>query len=143
METASPLILAKGHRLEVHVDTPEFAFEADALRLTQVLANLLTNAAKYTDRGGTIILSAVVEQASLLLSVKDDGIGLHSRVLGSVFAMFSQERALIDRSEGGLGIGLALVKSLVELHGGAVEALSQGPGTGSEFRVRLPRVALN
>ena len=143
VETASPLILAKGHRLEVHVDTPEFAFEADALRLTQVLANLLTNAAKYTDRGGTIILSAVVEQASLLLSVKDDGIGLHSEVLGSVFAMFSQERALIDRSEGGLGIGLALVKSLVELHGGAVEALSKGPGTGSEFRVRLPRIALN
>lgn len=138
LETAQPLIAAKRHRLEVQLDAPSLELQVDPLRLSQVLANLLTNAAKYTDPGGSIVLSAKVGAGSVCFSVRDTGIGLATQSLTSVFTLFSQERARVDRSEGGLGIGLALVKALVELHGGSVEALSAGVGAGCEFKVRLP-----
>jgi CheY-like chemotaxis protein len=103
-----------------------------------VLANLLTNAAKYTDTGGRIPLSGRVENGGLTLTVKDNGIGISAQALPRVFEMFSQAEDALTRSEGGLGIGLALVKGLVELHGGSVEARSSGTGAGSEFILHLP-----
>jgi CheY-like chemotaxis protein len=106
--------------------------------LSQVISNLLTNAAKYTNAGGHITLSGKIESGVLALSVKDDGIGIPPESLKDIFAMFSQVEGASVRSEGGLGIGLALVNGLTELHGGRVEAKSKGPGHGSEFIVRLP-----
>jgi len=114
--------------------------DADALRLSQVLSNLLTNAAKYTDPGGDIALSGRIEGGGLRLSIKDNGIGIPAESLDGIFTMFSQVESAATRSEGGLGIGLALVHGLVELHGGTVEAKSDGAGHGSEFIVRLPIV---
>ena len=139
VETAKPLIEAKRHTLVVNIESPDFVLDIDPLRMTQVLTNLLTNAAKYTDPQGSIVLTATVSPNDVLFSVRDTGIGLPAQVLEQVFTMFSQERALLDRSEGGLGIGLALVKSLVELHGGTVCATSTGVGMGCDFQVRLPR----
>ena len=112
--------------------------DADPVRLAQVLANLLTNAAKYTDPGGHVELRATVVAGEVRIAVRDDGIGIAPEALGRVFEMFSQVTAALDRSEGGLGIGLALVRGLVELHGGRVEARSEGLGRGSEFVVVLP-----
>jgi PAS domain S-box-containing protein len=139
VETARPLIEAKHHTLTVNL--PEFPvkLEADPLRLSQVISNLLTNAAKYTDAAGRIALSATLEQNELLIRVKDSGIGLTPATIPGLFTMFSQVNSAIDRAEGGLGIGLALVKGLVALHGGQVFASSEGLGRGSEFTVRLPR----
>lgn len=114
--------------------------DADALRLSQVISNLLTNAAKYTDVGGHITLSGGIENDILSLSIKDNGIGIPSESLNGIFVMFSQIESAESRSEGGLGIGLALVKGLAELHGGTVEAKSAGLGQGSEFIVNLPIV---
>jgi len=138
LESARPLLEAKGHRLTVELPTASVALEADPLRLSQILSNLLTNAAKYTDRGGKIDLRAYVEADQLLFSIKDTGIGLPSWALDKIFTMFSQVEGVGSRSEGGLGIGLALVKGLVDLHGGHIEARSEGPGKGSEFIVSLP-----
>jgi len=112
--------------------------EADQTRLEQVLANLLNNAAKYTERGGRIRLSAEREGGEVVVRVRDAGIGIPADLLPRVFDLFTQAERSLDRSQGGLGIGLALVKSLVEMHGGRVEAHSEGPGRGSEFVVRLP-----
>ncbi len=142
VETARPLIDSKQHQL--HVILPEHAItlEADPLRLSQVIGNLLTNAAKYTDPRGRIELRVYVEGAELVISVRDNGIGLPEEVLPRLFTMFSQVNSAIDRAEGGLGIGLALVKGLVSLHGGRVEARSEGLGRGSEFIVRLPHKVL-
>ena len=103
-----------------------------------MLSNLLTNAAKYTGAGGHIALSGHIEKGTLSLSIKDDGIGIPAESLGGIFAMFSQVEGAAVHSEGGLGIGLALVSGLTELHGGTVEAKSEGLGHGSEFVVRLP-----
>jgi CheY-like chemotaxis protein len=113
--------------------------EADPVRVAQVVSNLLNNAAKYSDAGAeiTVRLSEVGSDTAVLI-VKDTGIGMTPVALESVFQMFAQEDTALDRSEGGLGIGLALVKGLVELHGGTVEASSAGVGYGSEFEVRLP-----
>ena len=111
------------------------------LRLSQVLSNLLTNAAKYTDAGGHIALSGHIDRGMLSLSIKDNGIGIPAESLDGIFAMFSQVEGAAAHSEGGLGIGLALVNGLIELHGGRVEAKSEGSGQGSEFIVRLPVVA--
>jgi CheY-like chemotaxis protein len=111
---------------------------ADPVRLSQVLSNLLTNAAKYTDPGGRVEILVRTTAGHCSISVRDSGIGLAPDALESVFTMFAQERAALDRSEGGLGIGLALVKGLVELHGGRVEARSEGLGQGSEFTVHIP-----
>jgi CheY-like chemotaxis protein len=112
--------------------------EADPLRLSQVIGNLLTNAAKYTDPGGRITLTARVANAELQIAIRDNGIGLSQDVMPRLFTMFSQVNSAVDRAEGGLGIGLALVKGLVALHGGRVDVRSEGLGRGSEFVVHLP-----
>jgi len=112
--------------------------EADAVRLAQVFSNLLINAAKYTDPGGHIELRAGQEGSEIVVAVRDNGIGISADMMPRLFAMFSQAQTALGRSEGGLGIGLSLVRGLVTLHGGSVEARSDGPGCGSEFIVRLP-----
>ena len=111
---------------------------ADPTRLEQVLANLLNNAAKYTERGGAIWLEAERAGDEVLVRVRDTGFGIPPNVLPHVFELFTQADRTLDRAQGGLGIGLTLVKRLVEMHGGSVEAHSEGPGKGSEFTVRLP-----
>ncbi len=140
IEAAQPLIEARNHELRVTLppDTPSLSFQADPLRLSQVLSNLLTNAAKYTDPGGHISLAATVEDGALCLTVTDDGIGIPAQSLQEIFGMFAQAEGAASRSEGGLGIGLAIAKGLVELHGGTVEARSEGIARGSTFVVRLP-----
>jgi signal transduction histidine kinase/ActR/RegA family two-component response regulator len=140
-ETARPLLDSKNHRFNVTLPAEPVTRDADPLRLSQVLSNLLTNAAKYTDAGGHITLSGHVEDGTLTLSVKDNGIGIPPESLHGIFEMFSQVAGAAGRSEGGLGIGLALVNGLTELHGGTVEARSEGLGHGSEFIVKLPIVA--
>jgi signal transduction histidine kinase len=139
VETARPTIDAKRHVLTVEVPTEPIQFTADPLRVAQVLSNLLTNAAKYTDPEGQIRISAGCEGADVVVRVKDSGIGISATALPRVFNMFSQVHSTTDRSEGGLGIGLALAQGLIELHGGTIEANSEGLGCGSEFTVRLPR----
>jgi signal transduction histidine kinase len=141
VETSRPAIDAKGHTLVIAVAPGLPQIEADGLRLAQVLSNLLTNAAKYTDPGGRIELTLERQDTALLIRVADSGIGIEPDALPRMFQMFSQLRPALERSEGGLGIGLALVKGLVTLHGGTVEVHSAGPGQGSEFRVRLPMAA--
>ena len=118
-------------------ETPIF-IDADSTRIVQIISNLLTNAAKYTPEGGTICLSIFQEGEEAVLSVLDSGIGIPPEHLSNIFTMFSQLTPALERSQGGLGIGLALVRGLVELHGGTVIALSEGDGKGSEFIVRLP-----
>jgi CheY-like chemotaxis protein/two-component sensor histidine kinase len=141
VDTSRPLIDAAGHTLNVHLPTEPVTVYGDAVRLTQVIANLLTNAAKYTNAGGQIWIDVRKESKTAIVSVRDNGIGIEPDQLASVFEMFTQ----VDRSsrlaQGGLGIGLTLVRSLVGLHGGQVRAHSRGAGTGSEFIVELPSVA--
>jgi signal transduction histidine kinase/CheY-like chemotaxis protein len=142
VETARPLVDSKRHTLTVECP-PDIRVNVDPLRLAQVLSNLLTNAAKYTNPGGVIHVSAEIRGGDVSLSVADNGIGLASDELGSIFAMFSQVRSALDRSEGGLGIGLALTRGLVQLHGGTIEARSDGQGRGSVFTVQLPSAVLS
>ena len=142
VETARPLIDAKHHQLTINLPAENIRLEADPLRLSQVIGNLLTNAAKYTDSGGRIELGARVENSELVIAIRDNGIGLSQEVMPGLFTMFSQVNSAVDRAEGGLGIGLALVKGLVALHGGRVEVRSDGLGHGSEFTVRLPHKVL-
>ena len=139
VETARPLIDSKQHTLEIELPTEPLELEVDPLRLSQALSNLLTNAAKYTDAQGRILLRVTLDVHRLTLTVRDSGIGLSPVAIPRLFEMFSQIDSAIDRAEGGLGIGLALVKGLVELHGGTVEAHSAGVGHGSEFSIHLPR----
>jgi PAS domain S-box-containing protein len=139
VETARPSIEAKQHTLDLDVPKLPALIHADPLRLAQVLSNLLTNAAKYTDRQGTIRVSCSMTEDEVTLQVNDNGIGLSQESLPHIFEMFSQVDAVLDRAEGGLGIGLALSRGLAELHGGVIEAASDGPGRGSCFTVRLPR----
>jgi len=141
LEIARPMITARRHELDIHLPPGPVEIDADPLRLSQAVANLLTNAAKYTDPGGHIELGASVDESGVTVVVKDSGIGLEPESLAGIFAMFSQVKGALSRSEGGLGIGLALVKGLVELHGGTVAASSGGLGQGSEFRVHLPQQA--
>jgi CheY-like chemotaxis protein/two-component sensor histidine kinase len=138
VETARPAIDAGKHKLTVHLPDDPLVLDADALRISQVLANLLTNAAKYTEQPGTIRLVADRVGEEVVIRVADDGIGLAPEDLPKIFEMFAQVRPTLDRKEAGLGIGLALSKALVELHGGKLEGSSQGVGKGSEFTVRLP-----
>jgi signal transduction histidine kinase/CheY-like chemotaxis protein len=138
VESSRPLIERAGHELTVTLPPEPLFVEGDLARLSQVFANLLTNAAKYTDRGGRIQLAAERQRSEALVRVKDNGIGIPPEHLPGVFNMFSQVAPALERSQGGLGIGLALVKSLVEMHQGRVMAQSDGPGRGSEFIVRLP-----
>jgi signal transduction histidine kinase len=138
VESTRPLVEAQSHRLEVTLPPGPVRLLADPVRLEQVLANLVNNAAKYTDPGGRIWLTAAPEDGELVFRVRDTGIGIPPELLPRVFDLFTQADAALDRSRGGLGIGLTLVKNLVRLHGGIVEARSEGPGLGSEFLVRLP-----
>jgi signal transduction histidine kinase/ActR/RegA family two-component response regulator len=137
VETARPLLERKRHELRIHVQSDIPPFMADPVRLAQAVSNLLTNAAKYTDAGGMIEVSARLEE-QLIITVQDNGIGIPPEQLAGLFTMFSQVPSAIGRSEGGLGVGLALVKGLVELHCGTVKAQSGGAGKGSRFLVALP-----
>ncbi len=138
VETSRPLLDARKHQLSVSLPTESLRVQADPVRLGQVLSNLLNNAAKYTEEGGRIWLSAEREGKEILLRVRDTGVGIPPHMLASVFDLFTQVDRSLDRSEGGLGIGLTLVRRLVELHAGSVQAFSAGPNQGSEFVVRLP-----
>ena len=138
VETARPIIEAAGHQLTVSLPTAPVLLYADLTRLAQVLSNLLTNSAKYTERGGHIQLTGKRVGDHVELSVRDDGIGIPASALPRVFDMFSQVDRTTERSSGGLGIGLALVKGLVGMHGGSVVAHSDGPGMGSTFTLSLP-----
>ena len=138
IEMASPLLEQRVHRLEVDVPRHGLQVVGDATRLGQVISNLLTNAGKYTPAGGQITIRARQIDDEVVLSVRDTGMGIPSDVLPHVFDLFVQERQALDRSQGGLGIGLTIVRSLIERHGGTVSARSDGPGKGSEFIVRLP-----
>jgi PAS domain S-box-containing protein len=140
VETARPLIEERAHSLLLDVPPQVVTIEADPLRISQVIANLLTNAAKYTNPGGTLRLTVSVEQSNLTMSVSDNGIGIDPQALPRVFDMFVQVKGPLERQEGGLGIGLAVSKKLVELHGGTVEARSEGLNKGCEFIVRIPCV---
>jgi signal transduction histidine kinase len=137
IEMASPLLEEREH--DLHVDLARgLVVDGDPARLAQVMANLLTNAAKYTERGGTVTVRGDSRDGFALLSVRDSGMGIAPDMLPRVFDMFTQERQALARTQGGLGLGLSIVRNLVELHGGTVEAFSEGRNRGSEFVVRLP-----
>jgi len=138
VEATEAIIEAQQHRLSVSCPEQPVLLRGDAVRLVQVFTNLLNNAAKYTPHGGHIQLTAVPNSQELVVSVRDNGIGISPELLPHVFDLFTQAERSLDRSQGGLGIGLTLVRKLVEMHGGSIEALSAGPGQGSEFVVRLP-----
>jgi PAS domain S-box-containing protein len=138
VEISSPLLEQRAHELTVDVPARGLPVDGDPTRLGQVVSNLLTNAAKYTPPGGRVAVRARRDGDEAVLSVRDSGVGIAPDVLPRVFDLFVQSRRSIDRSEGGLGLGLTIVRSLVEGHGGAVSAHSEGPGKGSEFVVRLP-----
>src|SRR6185503_19893348 len=138
IETTSPLLEQRAHLLQVTVPQQGLLVEGDPNRLPQVFANLLANAAKYTERGGLIEFSASKEGEDIVVSCQDNGLGIAPELLATMFEPFVQETRSLDRSEGGLGLGLALVRSLVELHGGTVTAQSAGLGKGSTFTMRLP-----
>jgi CheY-like chemotaxis protein len=144
VETSRPAIDACGHAFTMELPASPVWLEVDVTRMAQVLSNLLNNAAKYCDRGGRVHLSAAIAPATgergreVVIRVADTGIGIAPEALSAIFEPFMQAARSLERSHGGLGIGLSLVKRLVELHGGHVEAHSDGPGRGSEFVVSLP-----
>ena len=138
VEQATPLMRARRHHLSCTLPPAGSMVDGDKKRLVQVVTNLLTNAAKYTREGGTIALAAEVRDLTVVISVRDNGIGMAPEMAARAFDLFTQAERTPDRSSGGLGLGLALVKSLVELHGGAVSCESEGVGRGSCFAVRLP-----
>lgn len=138
VETSQPLIERYDHRLILEIPEKTILVEADITRLSQIFANLLNNAAKYTERGGLIQLSVTELSEEVIVSVKDNGIGIPSDMLPLVFDMFTQVDRSLEKTQGGLGIGLNIAKRLAEMHGGTIEAFSQGPNIGSEFVVRLP-----
>jgi len=140
VDTSRPLVDGMRHELRVVAPPEPVVVAGDAVRLTQVFSNLINNAAKYTNHGGHITVSIDRDQDDAVVSIKDDGIGIAPGLLASVFDMFMQVDRSTRRAQGGLGIGLTLVKSLVGMHGGRVEARSDGPGLGSEFVVRLPMI---
>jgi signal transduction histidine kinase len=140
VDAVGPAFRQRGQGLEVAVPKTPLVVDADPDRLLQVLSNLLTNAAKYTEQGGHVWLSLESEDEHAVVRVRDDGIGIPADLLPSIFELFVQAERDTTRSEGGLGIGLSLVKRLVEMHGGTVEAKSEGPGRGTELVVRLPLV---
>ena len=141
LETSAPLVEAAGHELVVHEPDEPILLHADPVRLIQVIANLLNNAAKYSERGGKVVLTARTEDSMAVISVRDNGIGIPAEMLDRIFEMFVQVDTSLERTRQGMGIGLTLVKRLVELHGGEVQARSEGRGRGSEFIVRLPAFA--
>jgi PAS domain S-box-containing protein len=138
IEQSSPLLESKKHALSVQSDASHTTVLADRNRLIQVLSNLLNNAAKYTAQAGHIMLSVRAVDGNVVVDVEDNGVGIESKLLPHIFDLFTQAERTPDRSQGGLGIGLALVKSIVTLHGGQVTASSNGPGAGSKFTMSLP-----
>jgi PAS domain S-box-containing protein len=138
IESSRPQLDAAGHHLTVDLPGETIILDADGTRLSQVLMNLLNNAAKFTDPGGHISLQAQRENGTVVLRVRDSGAGIPTDKLSQIFDMFAQVDRSLERARGGLGIGLSLVRALVEMHGGKVEARSEGPGRGSEFIVQLP-----
>ena len=143
VETSMPVIESNRHHLDVDLPTEDLMLNGDSVRLTQVLSNLLTNAAKYTPSNGKLNLVGVRENDEVVISISDNGIGIAEKSLTGVFEMFSQVKSNVERSQGGLGIGLSLVHRLVEMHDGTVRATSPGIGQGSTFIVRLPHANTN
>ena len=141
VETAQPMIDARGQQLIVSVPPEPLRLQADPTRLTQVVANLLHNAAKFSEHSGRIWLTAERQGHEALVRVRDEGTGMRADLLPHIFELFVQGERTLDRSQGGLGIGLTVVQKLVELHGGTITAHSEGPGKGSEFIIRLPGLA--
>jgi signal transduction histidine kinase len=142
METAQPLMASRNHTLHCSPPPRDLRVEGDPDRLAQVVSNFLTHAAKYTNEGGQIWLSAEHEKGQAVIRVRDNGMGIAPDLLEDVFDLFTQSSRSLDRSQGGLGIGLTIVRNLVEMHSGTVKAFSSGPGQGSEFVVRLPSLAI-
>jgi two-component system CheB/CheR fusion protein len=138
VSTTKPLFESRRHKLLIVLPQGKIYLQADPTRLEQILANLLHNAAKYSEPGGTIRLSAEFAEDEIAIRIRDSGVGIPAHLLPNVFDLFIQGDQSLDRSRGGLGIGLTLVRRLVELHGGKVSARSDGPDQGSEFEVRLP-----
>jgi signal transduction histidine kinase len=138
VETVRAFLERRGHHLEVSLPPEPVALDADPVRLEQVLTNLLNNAAKYTEPGGHIGVTAEEQGGDVVLQVRDSGIGIDPAMLAHIFDPFWQVECAVDHSQGGLGIGLALVRELAEMHGGSASAYSAGLGRGSEFVVRLP-----
>jgi signal transduction histidine kinase len=141
VETVQPLIDAKGHRLKLDLPPQPVQILVDPVRISQVVSNLLTNAAKYTEPDGTVELTAREQGEWVEIDVSDNGIGIAPEALATVFGMFTQLDTALDRSESGLGIGLALARGLTRLHGGSIQARSEGLGKGSTFSIRLPLLA--
>ena len=141
VEACTPMVERSRHELSVSLPPEPLVLNADPGRLIQVFSNLLTNAAKYTEPGGKISLRAERQDGSVVVRVRDNGIGIPPEALPTLFEMFMQVDGGEKRRQGGLGIGLALVRRLVRVHGGSVEVHSAGPGKGSEFVVRLPLIA--
>jgi PAS domain S-box-containing protein len=141
VETSRPLIEQRGHKLVVRASSALILIDGDLVRLAQIISNLLNNAAKYTERGGRIWLTATRKENEAIIKVRDTGIGISAETLPNIFEMFTQADRTINGSSGGLGIGLTLVKRLVEMHGGIIQAKSAGQGKGSEFIVRVPVAA--
>lgn len=139
IETVHPLLDERRHSLILELPDPRVTIHGDPTRLTQAIADVLGNAAKYTDAGGKIILSVSEGADEVEIRIRDNGVGIDPKALPLVFELFNQGDQIGDGTRGGLGIGLALVKRVVELHGGGVSAWSAGPGTGAEIRMRLPR----
>ena len=140
IETSAPIIDSLQHKLSIQIPSHEIMLEADVVRLTQVFANLLNNAAKYTPRGGNIQIRVEQQGEAVAVSIIDNGIGIPPEMLARVFDMFMQVDNSLERTQGGLGIGLSLVRRLVHMHGGTVKAHSKGAGAGSEFVVLLHTV---
>ncbi|HKQ26197.1 MAG TPA: MASE1 domain-containing protein [Burkholderiales bacterium] len=140
LESAQPLIDAREHAVELDFCRENLYVEADATRISQVVLNLINNAAKYTPAGGRIWISLRSENGQAVLKVRDNGMGISAELLPNIFDLFIQGDRALDRSEGGLGIGLTIARRIVEMHGGSTMALSEGPGKGAEFVVRLPAV---
>jgi PAS domain S-box-containing protein len=138
LETAQPVVEARGHELVLALDPEGLLVEGDLVRLSQVVANLVTNAARYSPTAGRIWVTTAAEGESALLRVRDEGVGISAGLLPHVFDLFVQGETGLARTQGGLGIGLNLVRRIVSLHGGTAEATSDGPGRGAEFVVRLP-----
>ena len=136
IETSRPLIDSLGHQLDVSAQPEPIYLDADLARLSQVFSNLLNNAAKYTQPGGKIAITVEHAGEQVVVAVRDTGIGIPAEMRSSIFELFAQANRSLNRSRGGLGIGLTLVKRIVELHGGTIEAHSGGEGQGSEFRVQ-------
>jgi signal transduction histidine kinase len=138
IDSTRALISERGHELRVDVTREDIRLHADGVRIIQIVANLITNAAKYTDPGGSIELATRREGDEAVITVADNGIGFDAAMQSRLFELFSQAQTALSRAAGGLGIGLALVREVVERHGGSVTGESPGPGMGSRFTVRLP-----